>query len=51
MKKAWKTFEETTGRGRNRSSKAWLVKNDAVATAADDDDNDDDGRDQWTFSF
>jgi len=34
MKKTWKTFEETIGRGRNRSFKAWLLTNDAVATAA-----------------
>ena len=47
MKKTWKTFEETIGRGRNRSIKAWLVTNVAVATAAAADD--DDGRDQWTF--
>jgi len=33
----WKTFEETIGRGRNMSIKAWLV--------TDDDNDDDDGGD------
>ena len=33
----WKTFEETIGRGRNMSIKAWLVT---------DDDDDDGGGDE-----
>jgi hypothetical protein len=43
MKTTWKAFEETIGRGRNRSIEAWLVTDGDV----DDDDNDADGKTCW----